>query len=166
MTKKGRVDHFKPPPITEPGVRPRDLCERFGIEAVCEMTVEGVALYEIARHIGVRPAVLTHWVEQSTDRSIRFREARRQSARTWDDLAEHFIKSAEDQFELNKAKELAHHYRWRAKAIAPREYGDKVTQEVTGVNGAPLQLVSAGLKVLNDSELQQLQELLAKADKG
>ena len=33
--------------------------------------------------------------------------------------------------DLAKARELAHHYRWRAAKIAPREYGDRVQVDQT-----------------------------------
>jgi hypothetical protein len=36
---------------------------------------------------------------------------------------------ASDAFELAKAKELAHHYRWRASKIAPKLYGDRLQVE-------------------------------------
>ena len=39
------------------------------------------------------------------------------------------IAQASDPFELAKAKELAHHYRWRASKIAPKLYGDKQSVE-------------------------------------
>ena len=46
------------------------------------------------------------------------------------------IAAAKDALALGKARELAHHYRWRASKIAPRDYGDRMA--VTGGGpGAP-----------------------------
>jgi hypothetical protein len=73
------------------------------------------------------------------------------------------IASAPDRFGLEKARELAHHYRWRAKAIAPRDYGDRVTNEHTGAGGGPIALAAIDMKNLSDEELENMQRLLAKA---
>jgi hypothetical protein len=61
------------------------------------------------------------------------------AAQTYDEMAVEVVVEAADPFELAKAKELAVHYRWRAKAANPRKYGDKVQNEITGANGGPLQ---------------------------
>ena len=47
--------------------------------------------------------------------------------------AETEIRDSADEFELKKAKELAHHYRWKASKIAPRDYGDKLEVNNTGL---------------------------------
>ena len=39
---------------------------------------------------------------------------------------------AMEPFELAKAKELAHHYRWTAKCFSPQEFGDKIQAEIDG----------------------------------
>jgi hypothetical protein len=114
----------------------------------------------------VHISTLIEWSEQDAQRSARMREARQRSARVWDERAEHVITTAGDPFELNKAKELAHHYRWRAKAIAPREYGDKVTQEHTGADGGPIAIAAVDLKNLSDEELENMQRLMMKASGG
>jgi hypothetical protein len=44
----------------------------------------------------------------------------------WDEQALDAIDMARDGFTLSKAKEKAHHLRWRAAKIAPRDYGDKL----------------------------------------
>jgi hypothetical protein len=51
------------------------------------------------------------------------------TAEYWDQVAVDGIAQAGDPFELAKAKELAHHYRWRASKIAPKLYGDKQSVE-------------------------------------
>jgi hypothetical protein len=98
----------------------RDIAE------VCRKIADGDSLTAIALSEGISVGSLSEWLEATPERSARAREARALSARTWDDKAETVIDEAGDPFELAKAKELAHHYRWRASKIAPREYGDKV----------------------------------------
>lgn len=53
----------------------------------------------------------------------------------WDERAEAAISAASDEFELRKAKEISHHYRWRASKIAPKDYGDKQQVEHSGKVG-------------------------------
>ena len=44
----------------------------------------------------------------------------------YDELAQAGIETARDPFELARAKEMAHHYRWRASKVNPGEYGEKL----------------------------------------
>lgn len=152
----------------KPGQKPvaRDKCDAFGLDKVCELITAGDSMTAIAAQIGVHISTLIEWSEQDAQRSARMREARQRSARVWDERAEYVITTAGDPFELNKAKELAHHYRWRAKAIAPREYGDKVTQEHTGADGGPIAIAAVDLKNLSDEELENMQRLMMKASGG
>lgn len=113
-----------------------------GIEAVECALIERKTLTEIARDVGVSLGSLWVWLDGDLDRSARAREARAKTAAIWDDEATRVIEQAGDQFELAKAKELAHHYRWRASKIAPREYGDKVQNEHTGANGGAIEVKS------------------------
>ena len=138
-------------------------CTQFGIETICDMITNGDSLTKIAKEIGIHAATLIRWLEEDPQRSARAKEARIRSAKIWDEAAEAVIKAAPDKFELERARELAHHYRWRAKAIAPREYGDKVQQEHTGANGGPIALAAVDLRNLKDDELEHMQRLLAKA---
>lgn len=141
----------------------RDKCTAFGLDRICEMIIAGESLTSIAARIDVHVSTLIEWSEEDPQRSARMREARHHSGRIWDERAESVIIQAGDKFELDKAKELAHHYRWRAKAISPREYGDKVTQEHTGANGGPITLAALDLKNLSDEELENMQQLMMKA---
>jgi transposase len=141
----------------------RSKCDVFGLDKICDLITAGDSMTAIAAQIGVHISTLIEWSEGDAQRSARMREARQRSARIWDERAEHVITLAGDPFELSKAKELAHHYRWRAKAIAPREYGDKVTQEHTGAGGGPIAIAAVDLKNLSDDELESMQRLMMKA---
>ena len=138
-------------------------CDEFGTDALCEHLMGGGSLTSAAAQLGVSLSAFIAWVESDADRSARAREARAAAAKLWDELAEHHIASAADVFQLSRAKELAHHYRWRAKAVAPRDYGDKVTQEHVGKDGGPIQTATMDLRGLTDEELATAQALLAKA---
>ena len=119
-----------------------DRIEAFGIEAICERLSNGVTMTAIAEEIGVTVGKLSQWIASDEEHSARAREARIHAARIWDEKALSVVEQALDPFELARAKELAHHYRWRASKTAPKEYGDKVTQEHTGANGGAIQVAS------------------------
>lgn len=129
-----------------------------GIEAVECALIERKTLTEIAADVGISLGRFWEWLDSNPERSARAREARAKTAAIWDHEATSVIERAGDQFELAKAKELAHHYRWRASKIAPREYGEKVQQEHTGANGGAIvvdsriTLVSAPSRPVDEDE--------------
>ena len=129
---RAKVQTTKRPTIAE-------RIEAFGIEAVCDRLSNGVTMTAIAEEIGVTVGKLSQWIASDEEHSARAREARIHAARIWDEKALSVIEQALDPFELQRAKELAHHYRWRASKTAPKDYGDKVTQEHTGADGGPIQ---------------------------
>ena len=116
----------------------KDKLDAFGLDALCDAIMDCHAMKHIADSLEVSQGSLVAWIAAEPERSARVREARIRTAILWEELAEDRIASATDPFSLSKAKELAHHYRWRASKIAPRDYGDKVQQEITGKDGAPL----------------------------
>ena len=150
-----------PKKLTRPPTA-RAKCDAFGLEAICARVVGGESMTAVAAEIGVHISTLIEWLEDDAQRSARMRAARSMAARVWDEKAEQGLATASDPFELSRAKELAHHYRWRAKAVAPREYGDKLTQEHIGAGGGPITIAAVDLKNLSDSELEQMQRLLSK----
>lgn len=105
------------------------------VDTVCARIADGWTMREIAADEKVSFGTLQTWIEADSERSARVREARISQARYWDEAAESCISEASDPFELAKAKELAHHYRWRAAKIAPKQYGEKVA--VGGADDMP-----------------------------
>lgn len=122
--------------------------EAFGIEAVCERLSNGMTMTALAEEIGVTVGKLSQWIASDEEHSARAREARIHAARIWDEKALSVVEQALDPFELARAKELAHHYRWRASKTAPKEYGDKVQTELTGAGGGAIQVASTVTFVL------------------
>ena len=116
--------------------------ELVDFDGVTERLSTGVTLTQIAKDAGVSIGFLLQWIAADENRSARAREARAQAAKLWDEKALDVIEQAADPFELQRARELAQHYRWRASKTAPKDYGDKMTQEVTGANGGALQVAS------------------------
>ena len=110
------------PPVAQ------DKINAHGLDAVCDDILNGKSLREIARSLGVDIAQLCRWKAQP-QHSARVSDAMAATAELWDQVAVDGIAQARDAFELAKAKELAHHYRWRASKIAPKLYGDKQSVE-------------------------------------
>ncbi len=126
-------------------VKPPTIAERiaaFGQETIIDRLADGVSLSAIAQEIGVSAGKLCDWIASNPECSARAREARVHAARLWDEKAVTVIEDATDPFELARAKELAHHYRWRASKTAPREYGDKIEAVHTGPGGGAIQVES------------------------
>lgn len=121
---------------------PMERVESIGIDRIAEMLANGVTLTAIAKEAGVSIGFFLQWIAADDERSARAREARTHAAKLWDEKALDVIEQASDPFELQRARELAQHYRWRASKTAPRDYGEKMTQEVTGANGGALQIAS------------------------
>lgn len=104
----------------------------YGLDAICEELRGGETLTGIAKSLGIEPATIVNWIAADPQRSARTKIARSEAAALWDERAVVEIKAADDKFELDKARELATHYRWRASKLAPKEYGDRVAHEHEG----------------------------------
>lgn len=115
--------------MSNPGAA-REKLNKVGVDAICDDLCAGSSLTGIANEYGVSLGSLLAWIQADTERSARVRETRGAMAKVWDEKAEDEIRQADDEFKLKKARELAHHYRWRAAKVAPGEYGEKV--EVKG----------------------------------
>lgn len=101
------------------------------IDQICGMLINGSTLSAAAEKLGVLRETMVMWLARDETRSAKAREARALSAELWDQKAEEVIAAAKapelfGQFhEMTRARELAHHYRWRAAKISP-QYRDKI----------------------------------------
>ncbi len=108
----------------------------FGLEAVCDEILSGNTRSAICKKLGITRASLIRWIALDSERQARVREAHIDAAQAYDEMAEEALKSARGKDALARARDLAHHYRWRASKANPREYGEKlqVDQTTTVVN--------------------------------
>ena len=86
----------------------------------------GIGYRAICLKHGVGLQTLVTWVSADAERSRVCAQAREQSARQCDEQAEEELRTAADPFELQRARELATHLRWRAKTRDPKGFGDRV----------------------------------------
>lgn len=111
---------------------PQQILNDVGIKQVCEWITEGVSYRDIAKRLDISLGSFTWWIDGDKERSHACASAREVAAQTYDEMALEVIEDAQDQFALSKAKEMAVHYRWRAKAANPKRYGDRTQTEVSG----------------------------------
>jgi hypothetical protein len=105
-----------------------EVLSKLGIDWLCEQIETGKSQREIADSLKLLNSDISKWLALDEKRSARVREARVISSRHWDEQAEAVLIAADEDKPgaITKARELASHYRWRAKCYAPKEYGDKV----------------------------------------
>jgi hypothetical protein len=130
----------------------QDKLNALGDEAIAERIASGETYREIAGSVGVGIGVLCAWMEADPERSRLCARARETSGQTFEEMAQEAIQDAADPFELAKAKELAVHWRWRAKAVNPRRYGDKVAvggaDDLPAIKGMPDDALQAKIAAL------------------
>lgn len=124
-----------PASATKPGEAEARI-DKLGLEALCDRLVAGETMTSICKSINVTKGSMGRWVALNEDRQARVREARIASAEAFDELAEVGIRNAKNPLALARARDLAHHYRWRSSKVDPRRYGDKL--ELAGDKDAPL----------------------------
>ncbi len=133
-----------------PGKTPaRDKLDAVGIEVICERIEADESYQAIAKDLGVAINTLLGWIDADDERSARAKAAWIKSAASCDVKAEAALSAISDdakQGEITRQRELASHYRWRAKVRDRKVYGDSVN-----LDG------EIGIKALTD------EQLLAKA---
>ena len=118
-------------------------------DAILARIENGESLAHVAASLGLDRSTLSKWLNADHHRSARAREARAASAAAFDEQAERDLRAATNPFELAKARDLAHHLRWRASKINPKAYGDKL--EVAAGDGQLT--LEERLKQINEMEV-------------
>lgn len=96
------------------------------IDNIIESIIEGKRLREIADTYKCALSTL-HEFLASSEHSARYNAALAQSAGTYADKGEQVLLEAEkDKIEIQRARELAQHYRWMAGKRNPGAYGNRV----------------------------------------
>lgn len=106
---------------------PAERIDALGLVALCErIGADGESLTAIARSLKVAVSTLTYWIGADETRARAVAEARQASAETYAARAEQVLLGAETPPEIQRARELASHYRWMASKRAPALYGDRL----------------------------------------
>lgn len=102
------------------------------IDNIVEMILDGKTYREIAATLKCALTTLHDFTSKS-EHHPRIREALEYSANTFDDQAEQVLKDAKGTLpEIQRARELAQHYRWKASKRNPARFADKIQTEHSG----------------------------------
>lgn len=132
-----------------------DVLDLFGTEWMYDRILDLRSLTEIAQEADVALSTLSRWVASDLERSARVREARRLAAEAWVEKAEQVVADAKNGFELQRARELAHHYRWKASKINP-QFNDRVVQDHTSSDGSMTPKAAATITTSDPQEAAKL----------
>lgn len=131
---------------------------------ICQLIAQGESLRSICERSSMPSlSMVFRWLnEQSLFREQYARAREAQTEKMLEDML--FIADSATPENVNVAKLQVDTRKWAMAKLAPKKYGDKVTQEITGVNGAPIeQKISMDLSRLSVDELKLLRELKSKA---
>lgn len=120
--------------------RPSDYLPEVA-DDICALIASGESVLKISKRPGM-PAQSTiyKWLSEHEEFSEKYRRARETQA---DYFADEMIGIADscipDAAEVAKAKLRIDARKWYVTKVAPRKYGDKITNELVGQNGGPIQ---------------------------
>lgn len=107
--------------------------QKFDIDVVCSMLVEGAKWKDIASIFSIPLSTLYDSITRSSEFSARVRESKDISADSYAEMAESVLQNAiSDGVEIQRARELAQHYRWMAGKRSPKRYGESTKMEHSG----------------------------------
>lgn len=99
---------------------------KFDIDHVCELIIDGKTFREIAKVYDCSISTLHNFLVKP-EHAVRTRDALELSAATYANKGEQVLIEAEAiSVEIQRARELAQHYRWMAAKRSPKKYGEKV----------------------------------------
>lgn len=101
-------------------------------EDILSLLIDGETFKSIAKKYNVSLSTLHEYMNKA-EFSARTRNALEMSASSYADKAEEVLLLAEkDRIEIQRARELAQHYRWKAGKRNPKKYGDKLDLGISG----------------------------------
>ena len=124
---------------------------------IIERIMGGESQASIARSLGISCSHMCGWILRTVERSAKIKNARAVSARHWDEEAVKELRAADVTVpgSVAIAREIASHYRWRAKSYNPREYGERTVIAGTGRDDA----VAVDIREVSDS-MEKMAEII------
>lgn len=116
-------------PIGRPSVFSQEL-----IDKICELIANGMSLRAVCSQEGMPSAVtVCKWLSENEEFSKQYARAREEQAVSFADEIIQIADSVEpDSAAVAKAKLQIDSRKWLAAKMAPKKYGDKVEQQITG----------------------------------
>ena len=147
-----------------PAHRPSDYSEEI-TDLICEEIALGRALHKLCEERDDFPSEATvyRWLEKHSEFQEKYTRARERQAER---RAEELILIADTEKDAAVARNMIDVRKWAAAKLLPKKYGDRTTTEITGANGAPIQLEARrtiNLEAMDDETLQQVEQALRLA---
>lgn len=103
-------------------------------EKICELIASGMSLRTVCSQDGMPSAVtVCKWLSENEEFSKQYARAREDQAASFADEIISIADSVEpDSAAVAKAKLQIDSRKWLAAKMAPKKYGDKVEQQITG----------------------------------
>lgn len=104
------------------------------VERICELIASGMSLRTVCSQEGMPSAVtVCKWLSENEEFSKQYARAREEQAVSFADEIIQIADSVEpDSAAVAKAKLQIDSRKWLAARMAPKKYGDKVEQQITG----------------------------------
>jgi len=108
------------------------------LDEILDLFADGVPYREVAKKMGVSTRTL-HKFLSIPENNIEYQSVLQESSDSYASKAEEvLLNSPPDKIEIQRARELAQHYRWMASKRNPRKYGDKLDIDHTS-GGEPIE---------------------------
>lgn len=122
--------------MTKPG-RPSSYSDEMA-ETICDRIAEGESLRRICARDGY-PHMVTvmRWLERHPEFAAKYARAREMQADVMDDMILSVADGCTPETAAADRVKIAA-YQWRAAKLAPKKYGDRVENIVTGADGGPV----------------------------
>lgn len=116
------------------------------LDEILDLFADGEPYREVAKKMGVSTRTL-HKFLSIPENNIEYQSVLQESSDSYASKAEEaLLNSPSDKIEIQRARELAQHYRWMASKRNPRKYGDKLDIDHTsgGEKIEPTRIVFKG----------------------
>ena len=127
----------------------REIASNF--DKICERISEGENLAKIAKELGFSRTHFYRVVDSKPENGDAYARARERLMESWSDSIDQIAADgSHDTIETDDGRQICNHEwiarsrlmvdtrKWLMSKLAPRKYGDKITQEISGKDGGPL----------------------------
>lgn len=96
------------------------------LDEILDLFADGDAFRVVAKKMNVSTRTLHKFLNKPENYEV-YKSVLQESSDSYASLAEEvLVNSVADKIEIQRARELAHHYRWMAAKRNPKRYGDKL----------------------------------------
>lgn len=118
---------------------------KLNIDVLCDMIIDGKTFRDMAAHYDCSISIIHRYLIKG-EHSARAKEALEISANQYANKGEEALIVAKSSLtEIQRARELAQHYRWMASKRSPKVYGDSL--KLQGDKENPVQVQISGMEI-------------------